>query len=119
VTPDEALGPLVHAMGGAARRLRLEDVRASAPQVLEVSFGDLREKWEVEDVAGLVHNLNDLFRDEADVRLVCVLGEWEDMLQTWALPRDALRVLLEGRELDGASNAAMLRRLLEPREPGW
>jgi hypothetical protein len=115
-TPDEVLGALVYAMGGAAKRLKLLDVRATTPPVLEVAFGELHEKWEVEGVEGLIHNLDDLLRDEADARLLVVLGEWEDMLQVWALGREPLRRLLEGRELDDARNAATLRRLLEPRE---
>lgn len=116
-TPDEVLGPLLHAMGGAARRLKLLDVRTTTPPVLEVAFDALLEKWEVEGVEGLVHNLNDLLRGEAETRLLAVLGEWEDMLQVWALARSPLRALLDARVLDDARNASVLRRLLEPRDP--
>lgn len=116
-TPDEALGPLLHAMGGAARRLKLLDVRTTTPPVLEVAFDVLHEKWEVDGVEGLIHNLNDLLRDEADARLLVVLGEWEDMLQAWALARAPLKALLDARVLDDARNVTVLRRLLEPRDP--
>lgn len=112
-TPDEVLGPLTHAMGGAATRLKVHDVRTTRPLVMEVEWGALREKWELEDVEGLVHNLNDLFSAEAGVKRVVVLGEWEDMLQLWALDRAALQRLLDGRLLDDARNAAALRRALE------
>lgn len=115
-TPDEVMGPLLHALGGAARRVKLLDVRTTVPPVLEIAFDALHEKWEVEDVAGLVHNLNDLLRDVPDTRLLVVLGEWQDMLQVWALGREPLRALLAGRALDDARNASTLRRLLEPRD---
>ncbi len=113
-TPDEVMGALLHAQGGAARRVRLLDVRTTTPPVLEVGFDALHEKWEVEGVEGLIHNLNDLLRGEADARLLVVLGEWQDMLQVWALERAALRQLLDRRVLDDARNASTLRRLLEP-----
>lgn len=126
VTPDEAIGALTHAMGGRAAKLRVLDVRGASPMQLEVRFelppDVLREdegprvgteKWDVADVPGLVHNLNDLYRDEPAVKLVVVLGEWEDMVQLWALPRPALRALLEDGLLDEARNAATLRALLE------
>lgn len=111
-TPDEVVGALTHAMGGAATRLRVHDVRTSRPVVMEVEWGGAREKWELEDVEALVHNLNDLLRDEAGVKRLVVLGEWEDMLQLWALERAALARLLDARLLDEARNAAALRRWL-------
>lgn len=126
VTPDEAIGPLTHAMGGLATRLRVLDVRGARPTQLEVRFElppdvlreddgprVVTEKWDVEDVPGLVHNLNDLYRDVREVRPVVVLGDWEDMVQVWALPRPALRELLDDGLLDGAANARALRALLE------
>lgn len=90
VRPDELVGPLTQAMGGAARRLRVLDVRERPVLQLEVLAGDAAEKWEVEDLPALVHNLNDLYRDAADVARVALLGEWEDALQLWCLPRAAL-----------------------------
>ncbi|MBL8922962.1 MAG: hypothetical protein JNJ54_29200 [Myxococcaceae bacterium] len=126
VTPDEAIGPLTHAMGGLATKLRVVDVRGARPTQLEVRFElppdvlreedgprVVTEKWDVEDVPGLVHNLNDLYRDVREVRPVVVLGEWEDMVQVWALPRLVLRELLADGLLDGAANLRTVRALLE------
>jgi hypothetical protein len=126
VTPDEAIGAVTHVMGGLASRLRVLDVRGRSPMMLEVRFelspDVLREddgprvkeeKWEVEDVPGLVHNLNDLYRDERDVKQVVVLGEWEDMWQLWAVARPALRELLDEGVLDDARNVAAMRSSLE------
>ncbi|MEW5737999.1 MAG: hypothetical protein AB1938_03680 [Myxococcota bacterium] len=115
-TPDEVVGPLVHALGGSATKLKLLDVRTSVPPVLEVAWREVHEKWECEGVEALVHNLNDLFRGEEDVGVAAVLGEWEDMLQLWCLSKAHARTLLDGRVLDDARNAATLRRLLEPED---
>jgi hypothetical protein len=88
-TPDEVVGPLSHAMGGVAMKLKVLDVRGTRPMELQVEFpstnGPRVERWELDDVRGLVHNLNDLYRDEPTVKQVRVLGEWEDMLQLWCL----------------------------------
>lgn len=126
VTPDEAIGALAHLKGGLATKLRVVDVRGKTPMQLEVRFElpphvlreddgprVVTEKWDVEDVPGLVHNLNDLYRDLRDVKLLVVLGEWEDMLQLWALPRPVLRELLDDRVLDAATNVRALRSVLE------
>ena len=96
-TPDEVLGGLCAAMGGAAAKLRLEDVRGKGSFELHVRVGEVLERWEVEGVEGLVHNLNDLFRSDQTVRAVAVLGEWEDMLQLWCLDRLRLLVALQER----------------------
>ncbi len=114
-TPDELIGPLCHALGGAALRLRVLDVRTARPLVVEVQSGELAEKWELVSLEALVHNLNDLFRDDAGVKAVAVLGEWEDMLQLWCVEKAALRKLLDARLLE-ARNDVELVRLLEPRE---
>jgi len=126
VTPDEAIGALCHAMGGNARQLKVLDVRrGSTPALTELevrySLSDpLREepttrteRWEVEGVLGLVHNLDDLFRGEPGVKPLVVLGEWEDMLQVWALERPVLRELLDDGTLDLARNAPQLRSILD------
>jgi len=117
-TPDEVVGALTHAMGGAAAQLKVLDVRTGAPVVMEVAHGELKEKWELSDVAALVHNLDDLFHASPGVKLLVVLGEWEDMLQLWALEREVLEKLLAGRRLDDANNAAVLRRLLSSGRDG-
>jgi hypothetical protein len=115
-TPDEVIGALTHALGGAATKLKLLDVRSTTPPVLEVQWREVHEKWEVEGLDALVHNLNDLFRDEPDVKVAVVLGDWQDMLQVWCVSKAAARTLLDQRVLDEARNAVALRRLLEPRE---
>ena len=106
-TPDEVLGGLCAAMGGGAAKLRLEDVRGQRPFELHVRTPELLEKWAVDDLAGLVHNLNDLFRTESNVRACAVLGEWEDMLQLWCVDRFRLLMLLQERWFE-PKNAADL-----------
>ena len=126
VTPDEAIGAVTHLMSGLATKLKVLDVRGVKPMQLEVRFelppDVLREddgprvvieKWDVEDVPGLVHNLNDLYRHARDVRPVVVLGEWDDMVQLWAVPRPALRELLADGVLDDARNVQALRSILD------
>jgi hypothetical protein len=114
--PDEVIGALTHAMGGAAARLRVCDVRTSSPMVIEVQAGEVREKWELEDVNALVHNLNDLYREDPGVRVVAVLGEWQDMTQLWSLERPLLRQLLDARLLDESPNLVMLVRTFHATE---
>ncbi|RKH37004.1 hypothetical protein [Corallococcus sicarius] len=114
VRPDELLGPLTAAMGGAARRLKIVDVRERPVLELHVAAGELTEKWEVEDVPALVHNLNDLYRDAADVRAVAVLGEWEDSLQLLCVERRALGRLLR-QPFFAPVNARALADLVAPR----
>lgn len=112
-TPDEVVGSLTHVMGGAANKLKVLDVRSGPPLVLEVAFREVHEKWEVDGVEGLIHNLGDLFIDELDVKALVVLGEWEDMLQVWALRVEVLEVLLSTQLLDDARNLATLRERFE------
>ncbi|AGC41791.1 hypothetical protein MYSTI_00440 [Myxococcus stipitatus DSM 14675] len=94
VRPDELMGPLTLAMGGAARRLKVVDVRERPVLELHVQAGEVIERWEVENLSALVHNLNDLYRDAQDVRAVAELGEWEDALQLWCIDKRALPRLL-------------------------
>jgi hypothetical protein len=104
-TPDEVVGPLTFATGA---KLRVLDVRDGPPMVLEIQSGELTEKWEVDGISGLIHNLNDLYRAEPLIRAVAVLGEFEDMLQVWCIEKAALPQLLRRRVLDGASNVQTL-----------
>ena len=113
-TPDEVVGGLTHAMG--VKAFKVLDVRNTTPLVMEMSWGEVTEKWELADVEALVHNLNDLMRDVPAVKLIAVLGEWEDMLQLWSLDREVLRKLLAGRWLDDARNSRDLRSQLELEE---
>jgi hypothetical protein len=110
-TPDELVGALTEALGGPARRLKVLDVRTGAPMVLEVAWGAVHEKWELADLEALVHNLNDLLADEPESAAAVVLGEWEDMLQLWCVPKALLPRLLDRRLLDLARNRPMLERL--------
>lgn len=112
-TPDEVVGPLTHALGGPAKAFKVTDVRTGTPPVLHVEWRTLAEKWEVEDVAGLAHNLNDLFRDEPEVGVLVVLADLEDMLQVWPVPKQALGPLLDARLLDEARNVRTLVALRE------
>ena len=94
VRADELIGPLCQAVGGSARRLRIVDVRDHPVMELRIQYGELEEPWEVEDLYALVNNLNDLLRDDRKAAAVAILGEWEDMLQLWCVPKDALGRLL-------------------------
>jgi hypothetical protein len=123
VTPDEAAGALTHAMGGEASAFKILDVKMGRPTRMDVQY--LRhdpfddsprqrlEAWEVEDVTGLIHNLNDLYRQSPTVRPIAVLGEWEDMLQVWAVDRSLLRLLLAEGIVSSARNAEGLRLILD------
>jgi hypothetical protein len=108
--PDEVVGGLCWALGPAARELKVTDVRTGPPMVLVIEWRGLREQWEVEDVQGLVQNLNDLLRG-TDARVAVVLGEREDMLQVWCVPRLHLGRLLDARLLDEAANLRALQGL--------
>jgi hypothetical protein len=114
VRPDELVGSLTAAMGGAARRLKITDVRERPALELHVQAGELAEKWEVEDVPALVHNLNDLYRDASDVRAVALLGEWEDALQLLCVDKRALPRLLR-QPFFAPHNAQDLKGPTEPR----
>ncbi|MBM7111983.1 hypothetical protein [Archangium primigenium] len=94
VRADELVGPLTLAMGGAARRFKLLDVRERPVLELHILAGDVSERWEVEDLAAFVHNLNDLYRAAADVRAIAVLGEWNDALQLLCVDKASLARLL-------------------------
>jgi hypothetical protein len=115
-TPDEAVGPLTHALGPAGREVKVLDVRTGTPPVLVIAWRELNEKWEVEDVAGLAHNLNDLLR-ETDAHAIAVLGDCEDMLQLWCVPKAGLGQLLDARLLDDARNVRTLWALREGSAP--
>jgi hypothetical protein len=106
-TPDEVLGGLCAAMGGSALKLRLEDVRGKGPFELHVRTAEMLEKWEVADVPGLIHNLNDLFRADHSVRACAVIGEWEDMLQVWCVDRLRLLALLQERWFEPQNRSSL------------
>ena len=95
VRPDELVGALCAAIGGSARSLRVVDVRERPAFTLVIAFRGVEERWEVEDGRGLAHNLNDLLRDDRSARAVAVLGDWEDGLQLWCVPKARLAELRE------------------------
>ena len=111
VRADELVGPLTALMGGAARRFKVVDVRERPVLELHILAGDVTERWEVEDLAALVHNLNDLYRSAADVRAVALLGEWHDALQLLCVDKRALPKLLR-QSFFAPANQPQLARLL-------
>lgn len=110
-TPDELVGHLTGALGGAARGLKVLDVRVGDPMTMEVRWGERHETWEVADLEALVEAANELFARDATVAAAAVLGEWEDMLQLWCVPKARLVRLLQGGVLTGALNRHTLERL--------
>ena len=54
VRPEELLAPLTLAMGGAARRFKLLDVRDHPRHELHILAGDVSERWEVEDLSAQI-----------------------------------------------------------------
>lgn len=109
VRPDELVGPLTAAMGGTARRFKLLDVRERPHYELHVLAGDVSERWEIEDVSALVHNLNDLYRDAPDVRAIALLGEWNDALQLLCVEKRALPRLMRERFFAPLNRDALAR----------
>jgi hypothetical protein len=114
VRADELVGPLTIAMGGAARRFKVVDVRERPHFELHILAGETSERWEVEDLWALVHNLNDLYREAPDVRAVAVLGEWNDALQLLCVDKRALPRLLRERFF-APRNRDVLERMTERR----
>ena len=115
--PDEVVGALTHAMGGAAKSLKVLDARNTRPMELVIVSGVTKESWELDDVAALAHNLNSLFAKDEAVGKLLVLGEFHDALQLWAVPHHPLLALLESG-LVSAQNAHMLARQLRGESEG-
>jgi hypothetical protein len=109
-TPDEAFGTLVKLLNAKLKLLDVR-VRAGEPMELQVEYllGEERkvERWAVEDVPGLVHNLNDLYRDDALVKAGVVLGEFFDMWQLWAVDKAVVRELLPMRWFEPRNRRAL------------
>lgn len=110
VQPDELFGPLCAAVGGRAREVKLVDVRERPALELTIHFDGRDERWEVEGLEGLIHNLNDLLKGDPRARAVAVLGEWQDALQLWCVPKRALPRLLRERFF-APRNEGQLREL--------
>ena len=112
VRPDELMGPLCMTIGGGARKVRVLDVREGPPMEVRISHGATEEPWELEDLYALVHNLNDLLRDDPTARVVAVLGEWQDSLQLWCLPKAKLPLLF-AESFFAPRNRHQLERIVE------
>ncbi len=85
-TPDEVIGPLTWAMGGAAKTLRVLDVRSGPPMVLEVEWNSHQAQWEVDSIEALIAELNRAFDGAPGVKALHVLGEYEGAIQVQAVP---------------------------------
>jgi len=109
--PDELIGPLCERIGGNARNLKVLDVRDDPEIALIVDAGNGEEGWEVRDSRDLVERCNDEFREDSEARAVAVLGEWEDSLQLWCIPKRALSSLLRAPFFQ-AENRARLSGLV-------
>lgn len=112
VRPDELIGPLCAAMGGAARALRVLDVRERPVLTLDVLVDDMEVELEVERLEQLPVDLNELLAASPDVHPVAILGEREQALQLWCVPRAQLDLLLD-EALEGAWNVDQLEALLD------
>ncbi len=88
---DEALGHLLELMGGAAQTIRVLDIRG---KVFSVKLADVQHEWEIDGLESLVETLNRGFAPYPDVKALVQLGEWEDMLQVWALKKSVVTQLL-------------------------
>jgi len=109
--PDELIGPLCERIGGTARVLKVLDVRDDGESALIVDAGRGEESWDVRDARDLVERCNEEFRDDAEAGAVAVLGEWEDSLQLWCIPKRALSSLLRAPFFQ-AENRARLSALV-------
>jgi hypothetical protein len=91
VRPDELLGPLMQWMGGTSRRLKILDVRDHGNGVeLALEREGRTETWELANVRELVAAMNAAFAEDPSAKVVAILGEWNDALQLWALPKAVL-----------------------------
>ena len=88
---DEALGPLLEALGGPARMIRVLDIQG---QVFSVKIEQVEHEWELDGIESLIDTLNRVFAVSSEVKALVLLGEWEDMLQVWALPKLVVKQLL-------------------------
>jgi hypothetical protein len=108
--PDELIGPLCERIGGSARLLKVLDVRDDPEVALIIDAGNGEELWDVREPRDLVERCNEEFRDDAETRAVAVLGEWEDSLQLWCIPKRVLSSLLRAPFFQ-AENRARLSAL--------
>jgi len=109
--PDELIGPLCERIGGGARALKVLDVREDPEAALILDAGQGEESWEVREPRDLVERCNEEFQDDPEARAVAVLGEWEDSLQLWCIPKSTLQSLLRAPFFQ-AENRARLSGLV-------
>lgn len=107
---DEALGPLLEAIGGGAPRIKVLDIQGTPP-VFTVVVGGQQHQWEIGGLEALADTLNQGFAADAGAKALVLLGEWEDMLQVWAVPKAALAELWR-YDWFKPSNPKSLKRLL-------
>ncbi|MGZ3446543.1 MAG: hypothetical protein ACXWLG_14515 [Myxococcaceae bacterium] len=105
--PDELIGPLCEGIGGRARLLKVLDVRDDPEVALIVDAGRGEESWDIRDPRDLVERCNEEFRDDAEACAVAVLGEWEDSLQLWCIPKRALSSLLRAPFFEAENRARL------------
>jgi hypothetical protein len=94
VRPDELIGPLVTLIEGSARELRVLDSLDSVVPELIISYRGRIWEWRLGGLVDLVDELNRLFQQDGAARAIVVLGEWDDMLQLWCVPKVSLSLLL-------------------------
>jgi hypothetical protein len=99
--PEALFGSLAQAMGAPVSRLKLNDVRKGAVPELWVD----EERWKVPSLRTLIAHFN----EKAGPKRCVVLGEWEEMLQLWALAQSPLRQLLRRPDFQ-PENLGELRR---------
>jgi hypothetical protein len=94
VRGDELFGSLCERIGGSARSIKVDDVTDRGVLELHVTYEGVSHVLEAPTLALLVDDVNRLLEREPKARAVAVLGEWEEMLQLWALPKSRLPALL-------------------------
>jgi hypothetical protein len=93
VRPDELIGPLIAAVGGEARQLKVLEV-CDAPSTITVQLGTEQHELRVDSLRALVQRLNKLLAKDASARAIAILGEWETALQLWCVDKRSLPHLL-------------------------
>jgi len=94
--------------------LRVLDIRG---HVFSVRLDGKEHEWEIDGLEALIDTLNRRLAGRKDVKALVNLGEWEDMLQVWALPRDVVAELQKSDWFKPA-NPAGLKASLEGRVAG-
>lgn len=96
VHPDELIGPLAATAGGRARLLKVIEVREKPAEMI-LSLTGSEHRWSVSGLVQMVDHFNELFGNDASVKAVAVLGDWDKALQLWCLRKALLPKLLQER----------------------